>query len=177
MRAVQYTEYGDPEALTVAEAPEPHAGPGQIRIAVRAASVNPIDWKLRSGAYGRPDIETPRIPGADAAGVVDEVGEGVTGVTGVSVGDEVFGLAADAYAQFAVLRAWAAKPADVGWAEAAGAGVAGETAVRALDLLHLDAGQSVFIAGGTGGVGTVAVQVAVARGLSVIASGGAVNMV
>lgn len=172
MRAVQYAEYGDPEVLTVAEVDQPHAGPGQIRIAVKAASVNPIDWKLRSGAYGRPDIDAPRIPGADAAGVVDEVGDGVSGV---SAGDEVFGLADGGYAEFAVLRAWAAKPAEVDWAVAAGAGVAGETSVRALDLLHLDSGQTVFIAGGSGGVGSVAVQVAVARGLTVIASGGTAN--
>ena len=133
MRAVTYTEYGGPEVLAVTEVPEPHAGAGQIRIAVRAASVNPVDWKVREGMFGRSPIDAPRIPGADAAGVVDEVGEGVTGV---SVGDEVFGLAIDGYAEFAVLRAWAAKPSDVDWAVAAGAGVAGETSVRALDLLH-----------------------------------------
>ncbi len=172
MRAVTYTEYGGPEVLAVTEVPEPHAGAGQIRIAVRAASVNPVDWKLREGMFGRSPIDAPRIPGADAAGVVDEVGDGVTGV---SVGDEVFGLATDGYAEFAVMRAWAAKPSDVDWAVAAGAGVAGETSVRALDLLRLHAPQSVFIAGGTGGVGTVAVQVAVQRGLTVIASGGAGN--
>ena len=172
MRAVTYTEYGGPEVLAVTEVPEPHAGAGQIRIAVRAASVNPVDWKLREGMFGRSPIDAPRIPGADAAGVVDEVGDGVTGV---SVGDEVFGLATNGYAEFAVLRAWAAKPSGVDWAVAAGAGVAGETSVRALDLLHLHAPQSVLIAGGTGGVGTVAVQVAVQRGLTVIASGGAGN--
>jgi NADPH:quinone reductase-like Zn-dependent oxidoreductase len=172
MRAVTYTEYGGPEVLTVTEVPEPHAVAGQIRIAVRAASVNPIDWKVREGMFGQSPIDAPRIPGADAAGVVDEVGDDVTGV---SVGDEVFGLATDGYAEFAVMRAWAGKPSDVDWAVAAGAGVAGETSVRALDLLRLRAPQSVLIAGGTGGVGTVAVQVAVQRGLTVIASGSAGN--
>ena len=169
MRAVQYTEYGGPEVLSVTDVPEPHAGPGQVRIGVRAASVNPIDWKVRSGAYGGGTPDGPQIPGADASGVVDEVGEGVTGV---AIGDEVFGLANAAYAESAVLRAWAPKPADVDWAVAAGAAVAGETSVRALGLLGLDSGDTVFIAGGSGGVGTVAVQLAVARGLEVIASAG-----
>lgn len=170
MRAVTYTVHGGPEVLAVTEAPEPHAGAGQVRIAVRAASVNPIDWKVRSGAYGAAPLDEPQIPGADAAGVVDEVGEGVTGV---SIGDEVFGLAAGGYAQYAVLRAWATKPAGVDWPLAAAVGVAGETSVRALNLLGLKEGDTVFVAGGAGGVGTVAVQLGEARGLRVITSGGA----
>ena len=78
MRALQFSEYGGPEVLAWAEAPEPHAGPGQIRIAVRAASVNPIDWKMLSGGMsgGQPMVGTGYL-GYDAAGVVDEVGEGV----------------------------------------------------------------------------------------------------
>ena len=86
MRALQFTTYGGPEVLRWAEAPDPHAGPGQIRIAVRAASVNPIDWKMLAGAMsgGQPLAGTGYL-GFDAAGVVDEVGQGVTGV---SVGDE-----------------------------------------------------------------------------------------
>ena len=89
MRALQFSTYGGPEVLQWAEAPDPHAGPGQIRIAVRAASVNPIDWKVISGVLsgGKP-MEGTGYLGHDAAGVVDEVGEGVTGV---AVGDEVFG--------------------------------------------------------------------------------------
>ena len=81
MKALQFTEYGGPEVITVAEVPEPHAGPGQIRVAVKAAGVNPVDWKTRSGMYagGKP-LDGPRGLGFDAAGVVDEVGEGVTGV-------------------------------------------------------------------------------------------------
>ncbi len=82
MRALQFTAYGGPEILTWADAPVPHAGPGQIRIAVRAASVNPVDWKLLAGAMsgGQPLAEAGYL-GYDAAGVVDEVGEGVTGVS------------------------------------------------------------------------------------------------
>ena len=111
MRALQFTAYGGPEVLHWADAPEPHAGPGQVRVAVRAASVNPIDWKVFSGIMpGGGPLEGPGRVGRDAAGVVDEVGEGVTGV---SVGDEVFGLGSDAVAEHAVLRAWAAKPASV----------------------------------------------------------------
>ena len=89
--------------------PGPARGPGQIRIAVRAASVNPIDWKVLSGALAAAPSPTGRgYLGFDAAGVVDEVGEGVTGV---AVGDEVFGGGASTQAEYAVLDAWAAKPA------------------------------------------------------------------
>src|ERR687888_2504164 len=89
MRALQYKAYGGPEVLEWAEAPDPHAGAGQLRIAVRAASVNPIDWKVFSGAMsgGEPMAGTGYL-GYDAAGVVDEVGDGVTGV---AVGGEGFG--------------------------------------------------------------------------------------
>jgi NADPH:quinone reductase-like Zn-dependent oxidoreductase len=174
MRAVQYTTYGEPDVLQWTDAPEPHAGPGQIRIAVRAASVNPIDWKAFSGmmAGGKP-MEGTGYLGYDAAGVVDEVGEGVTGV---SVGDDVFGRGRNTMAEYAVLDSWAAKPPSVDWAVAAAAGVAGETGERVLRLLNLKAGQTVFIDGGAGGVGAVAVQMAVARGLKVIASAGESNL-
>jgi NADPH:quinone reductase-like Zn-dependent oxidoreductase len=173
MRALQYTRYGDPEVLEWAEATEPHAGPGQIRIAVRAASVNPIDWKTIGGltAGGKP-MEGVGHLGFDAAGVVDEVGEGVTGV---SVGDDVLGRGVNTQAEFAVLVAWAAKPPSVDWAVAAAAGVAGETSERGLRLLGVTAGDTVFVDGGAGGVGAIAVQMAVARGARVIASAGEGN--
>lgn len=168
MYAVQFSEYGGPEVMSLGEAPEPHAGSGQIRIAVKAASVNGIDWKLRRGymAGGQPLGKTS-IPGRDAAGVVDEVGEGVTGV---SVGDDVFGLGAGTQAEFAVLDAWAPKPSSVDWSVGAAAGVAVETAERSLRLLNVKAGDTVFIDGGAGGVGSVAVQLAVAANANVIAS-------
>ena len=139
MRALQFTKYGGPEVLEWAEAPEPHAGPGQIRIAVRAASVNPIDWKMISGmtAGGKP-MDGVGYLGFDAAGVVDEVGEGVTGV---SVGDDVLGRGRNTQAEFAVLDSWAAKAPSIDWAVAAAAGVAGETGERGLRLLgalHFD---------------------------------------
>ena len=173
MRALQFTEYGSPEVLSWGDGPEPHAGPGQIRIAVRAASVNPLDWKILTGALsgGQPLSGTGYL-GYDAAGVVDEVGEGVTGV---SVGDEVFGRGQDTQAEYAVLDAWAAKPPSIDWAVAAAAGVAGETSERGLRLLGVQAGDTIFVDGGAGGVGAVAVQMAVARGARVIASAGEAN--
>jgi NADPH:quinone reductase-like Zn-dependent oxidoreductase len=168
MRALQFTTYGGPEALEWAEAPTPHAGPGQVRIAVRAASVNPIDWKTLGGMMsgGKP-LDGTGYLGFDAAGVVDEVGEGVTGV---SVGDDVFGRGKNSQAEYAVLDAWAAKPSSIDWAVAAAAGTTGETEERVLRLLGVKAGDTVFVDGGAGGVGAVAVQMAVARGAKVIAS-------
>src|SRR3954471_17841298 len=86
MRAVRFDEFGGPEVLHVEDVEEPHAGPGQIRVAVRATAVNPFDWKVRQGMVGG---ELPKVPGLEAAGVVDEVGDGVEDV---SPGDEVFGF-------------------------------------------------------------------------------------
>jgi NADPH:quinone reductase-like Zn-dependent oxidoreductase len=173
MRALQFSEYGSPDGLTWGDAPEPHAASGQIRIAVRAASVNPIDWKMLVGALsGGQPLTGAGYLGYDAAGVVDEVGEGASGV---SVGDEVFGLGQNTHAEYAVLNAWAVKPSSTDWAVAAAAGVAGETSERALRLLGVEAGGTIFIDGGAGGVGAVAVQMAVARGARVIASASEAN--
>lgn len=168
MRALQFTAYGGPEVLAWAPAPDPHAGPGQVRVAVRAASVNPIDWKTFTGATsgGRPLSGTGHL-GYDAAGVVDEVGEGVTGV---SVGDGLLGRGRNTQAEYAVLDSWAVKPPSIDWPVAAAAGVAGETGERVLRLLGVESGDTVFVDGGAGGVGAVAVQMAIARGARVIAS-------
>ena len=151
----------------------PHAGPGEIRITVRAASVNPIDWKILSGAMsGGQRLAGTGYLGSDAAGVVDEVGEGVSGV---SVGDEVFGRGQNTQAEGAVLNAWAVKPSSIDWAVAAAAGVTGETSERGLRLLDVKSGETIFIDGGAGGVGAVGVQMAVARGARVIASSSEAN--
>jgi NADPH:quinone reductase-like Zn-dependent oxidoreductase len=173
MRALQFKAYGGPEVLEWAEAPEPHPGPGQIRIAVRAASVNPIDWKAFSGAMsgGEPMAGTGYL-GSDAAGVVDKVGEGVSGV---AVGDEVFGRGRNTQAEYALLDSWAAKPPPIDWAVAAAAGVAGETGERGLRLLEVKARDTLFVDGGAGGVGAVAVQLALARGAKVVASASQAN--
>jgi NADPH:quinone reductase-like Zn-dependent oxidoreductase len=173
MRALQFSAYGGPEVLEWAEAPDPHAGPGQVRVTVRAASVNPIDWKTFAGALsgGQPMVGTGYL-GYDAAGVVDEVGEGVSGI---SVGDDVLGRGRNTQAEYAVLDSWAAKPSSVDWTVAAAAGVAGETGERGLRLLGVQSGDTVFVDGGAGGVGAVAVQMAVARRARVIASSSGAN--
>src|SRR6478609_3712682 len=118
MKRVSFAEFGGPDVLQLIDAEEPHAGPGQIRIAVRAAGVNPVDWRIREGQFQkvRP-IELPSGVGQDAAGVVDEVGEGVEGV---EPGDRVFGRGSSTYAEFAVLSAWARIPEGLPYTEAAG---------------------------------------------------------
>ena len=108
MRAVRFHQYGDPQVLTLEDAPEPHAGPGQVRVRVQGTSVNPVDWKIRAGyLHEVMPVTFPAIPGSDATGVVDEVGEGVSDV---QIGDAVFGLAQGGAAELTVLTAWARVP-------------------------------------------------------------------
>jgi len=172
--AVQFDRFGPPEVLAIGPFPEPHAGPGQVRVRVRAAGVSPVDLALRAG--GSPSAERlalPHIPGVDAAGVVDEVG---ADVTGVALDDEVFGSVdvarlGGASAEFAVLAFWAAKPAEMPWEEAGAAGTSIETATRVLDLLDVHEGTTLLVDGAAGGVGSVAVRLAIARGAQVIGTG------
>ncbi|MGW0591264.1 NADP-dependent oxidoreductase [Streptosporangium sp. NPDC002607] len=178
MFALQFSQYGPPDVLTVADAEEPHAGPGEIRITVRAVGVTPSDGKLRSGVFHRfLPLDLPHIPGVDAAGIVDEIGDGVTGV---AIGDAVFGVVdvADlggAAAEFAVLTAWAAKPDALSWEQAGGAAANVETATRVLNALGVTTGTTLLIEGAAGGVGTVTVQLAIARGATVIGTAGRHN--
>jgi NADPH:quinone reductase-like Zn-dependent oxidoreductase len=176
MRVVQFSEYGPADVMHVAEVPAPRTGPGRIRIAVRASGVTPGETYVRAGRMKDAlPVTFPVRTGVDAAGVVDEVG---AGVTGVSVGDEVFGVGAifgGANADHAVLIAWAPKPAAWTWAEAGGAAGNVETSTRVLDLLAVSAGQTVLIHGAAGGVGTVAVQLAAARGATAIGTASAHN--
>jgi NADPH:quinone reductase-like Zn-dependent oxidoreductase len=166
MRAVQFAAYGGPEVLAVAEVEAPHAGPGQVRIAVRAAGVNGIDWKLRSGSMREMiPLSLPSGTGVDAAGVVDETGPGVTGV---SAGDEVFGSGSGTYAEYAVLSSWALKPAGLSFAEAAGYPVPAETAIRIINQVGVKPGQTLLVSGASGGVGSAVVQIARHRGIDVI---------
>lgn len=166
MRAASYGEYGDPNVLGVTEKPEPHAGTGQVRVAVKAAAVNPFDLKLRSGAMSEVvPVTFPFVPGGEAAGVVDEIGDDVASV---NVGDEVFGLGSHTNAQHAVLRHFAPKPRELDWPRACGAALAAETALRALRVVKAARGQTVVIDGAAGSVGCAAVQLAVAAGISVI---------
>jgi NADPH:quinone reductase-like Zn-dependent oxidoreductase len=178
MIALQFSEYGPADVLHLAEVAEPHAGPGQIRIAVRASGVTPADRYLRSGMLkDRAPGRLPHVPGMDAAGIVDEVGEGVADVR---VGDAVFGVVdfaklGGAAGEHAVLAAWARKPDALGWEQAGGAAGNIETATRTLDLLGVGAGTVLLIEGAAGGVGTLAIQLAVARGATVLGTARAVN--
>ena len=167
MRAAIYHRFGDPSVLSVGEVPEPHAGPGQVRVRAAAASVNPVDWKFRAGYMAEfIPVQFPAVPGNDAAGVVDELGDGVEGV---SVGDRVFGTTMlGGTAEQVVLSAWASIPDTLTVEQAAGAAFAGVVAVRALELIGLRSGQTLLIEGAAGGVGSIAGQVALARGLVVI---------
>jgi NADPH:quinone reductase-like Zn-dependent oxidoreductase len=168
MKAVTFTEYGGPEVLHVADVEAPHPGPGQIRIAVRAAAVNPVDWKARSGVMRQVmPVSFPAIDGREAAGVVDELGPDVTDM---AVGDEVFGFTVGgAAAEHAILEDFARKPAGLSWEEAASLPVAVETSVRVFTVLGgVGDGQTLLVNGAAGGVGTAAVQLAGVRGARVI---------
>jgi NADPH:quinone reductase-like Zn-dependent oxidoreductase len=164
MKAVLFDRFGGPEVLKIADLPDPHAGTGQVRIAVRAAGVNPSDWKKRKGLL---DEELPQTLGYEAAGVVDEVGEGVTAV---AFGDRVFGYSVDgaAQAELAVLSHYAAIPPSLDFADAAALPAAIETAARALDQLGVEGAHTLLVNGASGSVGSAAVQLAVARGTRVI---------
>ncbi|MFP3463977.1 NADP-dependent oxidoreductase [Leifsonia sp. SIMBA_070] len=167
MKAARFSRFGGPEVLEIAELPEPHAGPGELRIRVRAAGVNASDWKKRSGEL---DQELPQTLGYEAAGVVDEVGDGVTGVR---TGDRVAGVGGGgaAQAELAVLSIWAPIPESVGFVEAAAMPSTVETAARALDQLGVARGSTVLISGASGSIGSAAVQLAVHRGARVIGTG------
>ncbi|MGA4670640.1 NADP-dependent oxidoreductase [Propionibacteriaceae bacterium Y1923] len=172
MLAVQYTEHGGPEVLRlVTDAPEPEVGPGEVRIAVKASSVNPVDWKI---VAGRPDmpVDFPATPGRDAAGVVESIGEGVVGW---SVGDEVVayghegrGVRSGGWAELMTVPADALgpKPATVTWDEAGTLPCAGLTAYQVNRLAEVGPGDTVLVHAAAGGVGHFAVQVARALGAS-----------
>ncbi|MDI1455288.1 NADP-dependent oxidoreductase [Streptomyces sp. ATE26] len=173
MKKVSFAEFGGPDVLHLIDAKEPHAGPGQIRIAVRAAGVNPVDWRLREGqVLGAHPIELPAGVGLDAAGVVDEVGEGVEGV---EVGDRVFGEGASTYAEFAVLSAWARMPEGLTFEEAAGYPSVVETALRIIREVGARSGQTLLVSGASGGVGSAVLQIARDRGITAIGTAGAAN--
>lgn len=173
MKRVSFAEFGGPDVLQLVAAEEPHAGPGRIRIAVRAAGVNPVDWRVREGQFrkARP-IELPAGVGIDAAGVVDEVG---AGVDGVEVGDQVFGEGSDTYAEFAVLTAWARMPEGLTFEEAAGYPSVVETALRLIRQVGVRSGQTLLVSGASGGVGSAVLQIARDRGITVIGTAGAAN--
>ncbi|KUN18503.1 NADPH:quinone reductase [Streptomyces corchorusii] len=173
MKKVSFAEFGGPDVLQLLDAEEPHAGPGQIRIAVRAAGVNPVDWRIREGqVLGAHPIELPSGVGLDASGVVDEVGEGVEGV---EVGDRVFGEGSSTYAEFAVLSAWARMPEGLTFEEAAGYPSVVETALRVIREVGVQSGETLLVSGASGGVGSAVLQIARDRGIKVIGTAGAAN--
>ncbi|AGM06656.1 NADP-dependent oxidoreductase [Amycolatopsis keratiniphila] len=173
MKQVIFTEFGGPEVLRLVDAEEPHAGPGQVRIAVRAAGVNPVDWRIREGqVLGAHPTVLPSGVGIDAAGVVDEVGEGVEGV---AVGDSVFGEGVSTYAELAVLSAWAVMPDGLAFEEAAGYPSVVETALRLIREADVRPGETLLVSGASGGVGSAVLQIARERGITVIGTAGAAN--
>ncbi|MFI1092640.1 NADP-dependent oxidoreductase [Streptomyces sp. NPDC020917] len=173
MKKVSFAEFGGPDVLRLIDAEEPHAGPGRIRIAVRAAGVNPVDWRIREGQVLKAHpIELPAGVGLDAAGVVDEVGESVEGV---EVGDHVFGEGSSTYAEFAVLSAWARMPEGLTFEEAAGYPSVVETALRVIREVGVRPGQTMLVSGAAGGVGSAVLQIAHDRGIAVIGTAGAAN--
>jgi NADPH:quinone reductase-like Zn-dependent oxidoreductase len=172
MKAAQFSRFGGPEVLDIVDLPDPHPGPGQVRIRVRAAGVSATDAKLRAGtlSFG---AQLPQPTGHDVAGVVDEVGDGVTDVT---AGDRVFGVSdGGAAAELALLTIRAVIPAALGFIDAAGLPAALETATRALGQLGVAGGTTLFVNGASGGIGSTAVQLAVARGARVIGAAGPAN--
>jgi len=171
MKAVEFNEYGGPDVLHIVEVEAPHAGPGEVRIRVRAAGVNPSDWKRREGQYRAfEDVQFPAGLGVEGAGIVDEVGAGVANVT---VGDMVFGFGENTMAEQAILTHWAKKPDNLSFEVAAGLPVVSDTATRALDQVDVAEGQTLLISGAAGGVGSAIVQLARLRGIIVIGTASA----
>jgi len=175
MRAIGIVNFGGPEALELVDVEEVHAGPGEVRINVRAATVNPTDVMTRNGTRAEQQKidPPPYVPGMDIAGTVDEVGDGVTGIKS---GDAVMGMVVTkashgGYREQIVLNAQSvvSTPAGTSYVEAATLPMNGLTARRSLDLLGLSSGQVVAVTGAAGAYGGYAIQLAKADGLTVIA--------
>ena len=181
MKAITTSGYGGPDTLQLTETDDPKVGPDAVLVRVRAAGVNPVDWKVVAG-YLEPimDVYFPLIPGWDVSGVVEAVG---LDATEFSVGDEVFGyVRKDAvqhgtYAELvaAPVRTLARKPATLDFPQAAGVPLAGLTAYQCLERIGVTAGDTVLVHAAAGGVGSFAVQIAVARGARVIGTAGEHN--
>lgn len=174
MKAVRISRFGGPEVLAIEAVPRPSPAPGEVLVRVHAAGVNPVDWKIRSGMLEGFGPRPPLILGVDVSGVVEAVGEGVKER---KVGDEVFAYLSirrcGGYAEFVAVpeKDLATKPKAIAHVHAAAVPLAGLTAWQALvDAAELSAGQTVLIHGGAGGVGHMAVQIAKARGATVIAT-------
>ncbi|RYG48575.1 NADP-dependent oxidoreductase [bacterium] len=172
MRAARFHEIGEPDVLRIEEVAMPEPGPYQVRVAVRAAGVNPADWKKRRGMFGDPP---PQTVGAEGSGTIDILG---TGVTRFQPGDEVFGLLEGATAEYALAdpEGLAKLPTGLSFEDAAGVAVGALTAFQALfDVAHLQQGERVLIHAAAGGVGSFAVQLAHSAGAHVIGTASAEN--
>lgn len=176
MRAVGITEWGGPEVLHLVELPDPEAGPGEVRIRVHAATVNPTDTVLRSGGRAQlvKDIPPPYVPGMDAAGVVEQIGDGTR--TDLRAGDHVMAIVVPygshgAYAERIVVPAESVARVPDGATDVAAATLPmnGLTVRQALDALALEPGRTLAVTGAAGAVGGYAVQLGKAAGLRVIA--------
>ena len=175
MKAAVYNNFGGPEVLEVVEVPEPKMFADQVRIRIKAAALNPADLGFQAGAVDAlVDSFFPVIPGWDVAGIVEETG---IGTTGFKPGDEVIGFVRGAVQRYgsyaeqiaAEPRQLARKPANLDWSQAAGLPLAGLTAYQAVvHALDVREGETVLVHGAAGGVGHLAVQIAAARGASVI---------
>ncbi|WP_431985026.1 NADP-dependent oxidoreductase [Streptomyces qinglanensis] len=166
--AIAFAAYGGPEVLRPTGTDIPEPDPDQVRVAVRAAGVNPLDWKLRSGSMAAVmPVPLPHIPGSEFAGTVEAVGDGVSSL---EPGDEVFGQAPHAYATLllADLDKLRLRPDDLDVHRAAGLPSAAEAAYRALEELGVAAGETLLVHGAGGAVGNLAVQFALARGAQVV---------
>jgi NADPH2:quinone reductase len=172
MKSIRVHQVGGPEVLKLEEVPDPRPGAGQVVVALRAAGVNPVDTYVRSGRYGQKVF--PYTPGADGAGVVESVGEGVRQF---NPGDRVYtgGSVTGTYAQKTLANESQVHPLPekTTFAQGAALGVPYATAWRALHhRARAKAGETVLVHGASGGVGTAAVQIARAAGLRVIGTGG-----
>ncbi|WP_028045955.1 NADP-dependent oxidoreductase [Cellulomonas sp. URHE0023] len=174
MRAITYSRYGDADVLELTELPTPKVGPDSVLVRVRAASVNPVDWKVRAGYLDAVmDVVFPTVPGWDVAGVVERVG---LDTPELKVGDEVYGYVRRDWVQggtFAELvaapvRTLARKPASLSFEEAAAVPLAGLTAYQAIRRAGVRSGQTVLVQAAAGGVGAFAVQIARSLGARVI---------
>lgn len=174
MRAITYDRYGGSDVLQLTDQPEPKVAPDSVLVRVRAAGVNPVDWKLRSGYLDALlDVQFPVVPGWDVAGVVERVG---LDVPELAVGDEVYGYArkdwvhGGTFAELvaAPVRTLARKPASLTFEEAAAVPLAGLTAYQSIERVGVADGATVLVHAAAGGVGQFAVQILRARGARVI---------
>ena len=180
MKAVRFDEYGGIDVLAVAEVPAPVPGPGQVLVRVKAAGINPGEAKIREGLlHSMWPATFPSGQGSDLAGIVERVGDGVTSVTSVGVGDEVIGWVDTRSSQTeqAVVEASnvVPKPEAVPWEVAGALPVAGFTAWAAVHAVGAHTGDTVVVTGAAGGVGSLAVQLAKRAGAAVIGIAGPAN--